>query len=101
MKFEITLPDDVIKAIARDISSEIRGIIQSDKKVQDGTIFDIEGLAKYLNVTTQWCYDAVSKKTIPYFKVGRYNRFKKAAVDKWIESQGVPVVPPQRLRMVR
>ena len=101
MKLEITLPDDIIKSIARELSFELKGVIQGDKKEKDDAIFDIDGLSKYLGVTNQWCYDAVSKKSVPYFKVGRYNRFKKAAIDKWIEAQGVPVVPPQRLRMVR
>ena len=101
MKIEIILPDEVIKAIANQVSKDLKAIIPANTKEKDDAIFDIEGLAKYLNVTNQWCYDAVAKKTIPYFKVGRYNRFRKVAIDKWIEGQSMPVVPSQRLRMVR
>ena len=95
MKIELTLPDDVLEAISTEICHELKVFPHVDKKPED-TIFDVQGLAKYLIVTNQWVYDRVIAKGIPYFKVGRYNRFKKSAIDKWIEAQSVPSVPSSR-----
>lgn len=56
-----------------------------------------ETLAEYLQVDLSWVYKQVSLKTIPYFKSGKYTRFRKAAIDKWIETQSVRPVPPPKL----
>ncbi|MDH3973502.1 MAG: helix-turn-helix domain-containing protein [Deltaproteobacteria bacterium] len=45
------------------------------------TIFDVEGLAKYLKVGTQWVYE---NKNIPCFKIGKYKRFRKSKIDQWL-----------------
>ena len=55
----------------------------------DGTngseaILDVKGLDEYLHVTASWFYNQVSLKTIPYFKAGKYPRFRKKDIDKWI-----------------
>ena len=95
MKIELTLPDDAIKALSTEICLELKAFSQGSKKPEEA-IFDVDGLAKYLIVSNQWVYDRVIAKGIPYFKVGRYNRFKKSLIDKWIEAQSVPSVPPSR-----
>ena len=59
---------------------------------QDYTIFDVEGLARYLSVETSWVYKQVSLREIPYFKTGKYTRFRKKDIDRWIESQMVKPV---------
>jgi excisionase family DNA binding protein len=54
---------------------------------QHDDIFDVSSLAKHLGVNPSWVYKQVSMKTIPYFKIGKYTRFRKKDIDKWIEGQ--------------
>jgi excisionase family DNA binding protein len=52
-------------------------------------ILDIEQLASLLRVepkTVQYLSDI---KRLPYFKVGRYIRFRKSAILKWAEMQEI------------
>jgi excisionase family DNA binding protein len=96
MKIELTLPDDIVKALSKEICLELGAFQAGSKQKPEDTIFDVEGLAKYLLVSNQWVYDRVIAKGIPYFKVGRYNRFKKSAIDKWIDGQSVPSISGSR-----
>ena len=43
-------------------------------------------LAEYLQVDVSWVYKRVSWGEIPYFKHGKYTRFKKSVIDAWLES---------------
>ncbi len=62
-------------------------------------IFDVKGLAEYLHVNPTWVYKQVSLKAIPYFKAGKFPRFKKKEIDKWTENKAVRSIPS--LKMVR
>jgi excisionase family DNA binding protein len=57
------------------------------------TILDVKGLAAYLRVKESWVYQQVHSRSIPYFKVGKYPRFKKREIDKWMESKAVRPIP--------
>ncbi len=50
------------------------------------TIFSVETLAKYLQVSKQWVYERVHLKEIPHIKMGKFPRFKKREIDIWLES---------------
>lgn len=69
----------------------------------DDTIFTVESLSEYLHVSEQWVYERVQLKEIPYAKVGKFLRFKKKAIDKWLDEQTTPAVSPlsRRLKMAR
>jgi excisionase family DNA binding protein len=96
MKFEIE-PQD-IEAIAQKVSEIIKPLLFSNKEHNDkDVIFDVKGLADYLQVDLSWVYKQVSLKTIPYFKAGRYTRFRKREIDKWIDQQKIPSIPPLKL----
>ena len=48
-------------------------------------------LADYLNVSLCWIYGhtwANAKEQIPHVKVGKYLRFRQAAVDAWLVERG-------------
>ena len=46
-----------------------------------------EELASYLKVNKQWVYQKVHSKGIPHFHVGKYPRFRKSIIDKWLENE--------------
>ena len=44
----------------------------------------VEDLAVLLNVTPSWVYE--HKRDIPHIKLGKYLRFPRAEIDRWIAS---------------
>ncbi len=95
MKLEIEPTD--IEAIAQRVSDILRPMIarveRADAAAASDTILDVEGLAAYLHVNTSWIYKQVSLKAIPYFKTGKYPRFRKKEIDRWIENQTARPIP--------
>jgi excisionase family DNA binding protein len=94
LQAELTLSPEITKTIAAEVVDRLKPIVlgvvtEKDKDV----IFTPESLAEYLQVDTSWVYKKVSEKAIPYFKTGKYTRFKKKHIDKWIETQAVRPVP--------
>ena len=89
MKTDFDFPDPVIEAIAQRVVESLRPLLGRKQEVPD-VILTTDQLAEYLGISKQRVYEAVSLKTIPYFKVGRNLRFKKSTIDKWIEAQSVP-----------
>ncbi len=100
MRFETDFPDAVIEAIAQRTADILRPLLAA-KAPEADEILDVPKLAKYLGTTDQRIYDAVALAEIPFFKVGRYVRFKRSKIDAWIESQSVPATSPSRLKLVR
>lgn len=96
MKTELERED--IEAIADKVIEKLKPLIAGNGKDEKDIIFTPETLAKYLQVDTSWVYKQVSLKTIPYFKSGKYTRFRKSVIDKWIESQTVRPISTLRLR---
>jgi len=94
LKTEIDFPDPVIEAIAQKVVESLRPLLVRKQDATDAFL-TVDQLAEYLGIGKQRVYDAVSKNKIPYFKVGKLLRFRKSAIDKWIESQSVPVAPPR------
>ncbi|MFO0752978.1 MAG: helix-turn-helix domain-containing protein [Thermodesulfovibrionales bacterium] len=90
MKIELEGQD--IEAVALRVVELIRPALALLSKQEDDTIYDPESLAQYLRVDVSWIYKKVSLKAIPYFKSGKYTRFRKSAIDKWIEMQTVKPV---------
>lgn len=87
MKIELE-PQD-IEAIVDKVIERLKPLLSGNGKQDADVIFTPDTLAEYLQVDTSWVYKQVSLKTIPYFKSGKYTRFKKSVIDKWIEAQTV------------
>ncbi len=85
MKAEFESQD--IEAIAQRLKELLLPIITSNNGHGEDIIFTTETLAGYLKVDISWVYKKVSSKNIPFFKSGKYVRFKKSSIDRWINSQ--------------
>ena len=57
---------------------------------EDGT-WDNFKAAKYLGCTPDTLRVWVSKRRVPFIKVGRLTRFLKQDLDEWLEQNRVPV----------
>jgi excisionase family DNA binding protein len=96
MKAELESHD--IDAIAYKVVELIKPMLSgNDRQRQEDLIFDVKGLSEYLKVDTSWIYKHVSLKSIPHFKVGKYTRFRKKDIEKWIESHKIPSLTPLKL----
>jgi excisionase family DNA binding protein len=52
------------------------------------TIFTMDDLAQYFQVTKSWVYNHIHE--LPHYKLGgRLLRFRKEAIDRWLETQKV------------
>jgi len=51
----------------------------------DETFIDIKDLEKRTKLPRSWWYSQVSRGYVPYYKCGKYLRFKISEVDAWLE----------------
>jgi len=98
MKAELNIDtQEIVREIANEVIRELKPLLSNNGKPGDDTIFNKKGLAEYLNVPVTWVDKKVSFNEIPYFKAGKYPRFKKSIIDKWIEDNTVRAIPSLRL----
>jgi len=84
MKAELNLDlNELAAAITQQVLKEIRPLL-SQAKADDDPIWDIKSLAKYLDVKDTWVYQKIHTREIPYFKIGKYPRFRKSKIDEWL-----------------
>lgn len=96
MKIEIE-PHD-IQSIAERVIELLKPLLSSTEKYTgEDIVFTVETLAEYLKTDVSWVRKQVSAMTIPFFKAGKYVRFKKSAIDKWIKLQSREPLTPFRL----
>jgi len=55
-----------------------------------GEVLTIEDLAVYLKIPKSTLYKLVREGKIPSQKIGRHWRFRKEAIDRWLEATNVP-----------
>ncbi len=49
--------------------------------------FDVPSLAAFLKVDASWIYQQVHNRKIPFYKVGKYTRFKRSEIEAWLTQQ--------------
>jgi excisionase family DNA binding protein len=100
MKTELEERD--IEAIAQRVSEIIKPMLtHAQRQDEKDTVLDVKGLAEYLRVKESWVYQQIHAHSIPYFKVGKYPRFKKREIDRWMESKAVRPIPALRVVKTR
>ena len=95
------LEQEDIELIAQRVVQLLKPLLSSNGRREGGedTIFTVQSLAEYLKVDKTWVYKAVSLKTLPYFKSGKYTRFRKSDIEKWVGSQVCGPIP--RLKAIK
>jgi excisionase family DNA binding protein len=90
-KMKTDLEKSDIVAIAKEVAELVKPLLRT--KTETDTIFDVKGLANYLKVDASWIYNQAHLKTIPYFKIGKYIRFRKSDIEKWISGESIKPIP--------
>ncbi len=83
-------PQD-LQAIAEKVVEMLKPHLQAASAQDDN--LDKKGLAEYLKVDISWIEKQITARAIPYFKLGKYTRFKKSRIDQWNESRMVEPIP--------
>jgi excisionase family DNA binding protein len=94
MKLETHIPQEFIEAIAQEVFAKLKPLVAAKTRGEDDLPFNPEQLAAYLGVNKQWVYERVSLGEIPHTKMGRYLRFRKSAIEKWLDSKSVTATSP-------
>ena len=55
-------------------------------------VLTIEELASYLKIAKSTLYKLAQERRIPCQKVGKHWRFRKAAIDRWLEETDGPSI---------
>ncbi|MGA2534247.1 MAG: excisionase family DNA-binding protein [Candidatus Aminicenantales bacterium] len=56
---------------------------------EPGRFFDVTGAAAYIGVSTSYLFKLVSRRRIPYIKLGRLVRFDRQQLDRWMSRRQV------------
>ena len=54
---------------------------------KNGLILTVEDLSNYLRIPKSTIYKLVREGKIPAQKIGRHWRFRKEAIDRWLENK--------------
>jgi excisionase family DNA binding protein len=79
--------------IAQAVVKEIKPLLG---KATDGdeSLFTVKTLAEYLQVSQQWVYERIQRHEIPYIKMGKFPRFKKSDIHRWLDTLKISASQP-------
>ena len=94
LTYKLIIPPELLEAISNDVAKKIQPLLMINTQgEQNCGLLDVNALSEYLSVNKTWVYDRVKFNEIPYIKMGKYLRFKKKQIDRWIEEQAVKPIP--------
>lgn len=48
---------------------------------------DVKETAAWTGLPTSWWYAAVAARRVPFYKVGKYVKFRRSEIQAWLEAQ--------------
>lgn len=78
---------ELVNGITSEVLKTLKPLLVSKQITEQ--LYTVETLAEYLSVSKQWVYERVKLKEIPHIKVGKFPRFKKNDINKWLEGQKI------------
>jgi excisionase family DNA binding protein len=79
-----------VKNFLSDVSSS--GIVSKNRNVSEKIskqkqLLDMNEASEFLGISKSTLYEWVIQKKVPFVKVGRLTKFKKEALDTWLEQR--------------
>ena len=81
MKIEIN-DSQLINEIVEKVVERLKPLLNNSPEGDE--LMGVKELAAYLNVNKQWVYEKTHLNAIPYYKVGKYPRYRKSKIDEWL-----------------
>jgi excisionase family DNA binding protein len=93
MKAELNIETQELEGrIAEKIITALKPLLNG--REEDDKLFTVKTLAEYLGVSSQWVYERVHLKAIPFIKMGKFPRFKKKVIEQWLDTLNTPPINP-------
>ena len=90
LDFEGAELDRLAEALSAKLAVKLKPLLSNkDGGTSGDRILSVDDLSKYLSVDKSWVYHNI--RQIPHFKIGRFPRFRKREVDKWLEQHKAPI----------
>jgi len=83
----LTKIEENIVAIKRMLEQVLNKPLASSSIENDIEIMSVKEVAQFLNIDANIIYAKCAKGDIPFFKIGKGYRFKKADIHKWVQKQ--------------
>ena len=85
IEFDTQDIEKISNRVAEIVFEKVKSIFSKERK--NDSILTVKELAQYLKVDTSWVYTQISLVNIPHVKMGKYPRFKKSEIEKWISKE--------------
>lgn len=102
MKAEFIIDtQEMVEEVTRGVVKALKPYLKDKPNAE--LLFTVKTLAGYLGVTKQWVYKKVEHNEIPCIKKGNFLRFRKSAIDQWLNEDNIPALepPPRHLKMLK
>ncbi|KHE93613.1 MAG: helix-turn-helix domain-containing protein [Candidatus Scalindua rubra] len=85
MKAELNLnSDELVARITQEVVKQLKPLLNDHDNGNE--LMTVEEVANYLKVKPSWVYEKIHTRKIPFQKAGRFPRFRKKHIDKWLEN---------------
>jgi len=91
------IPDELIDRMVDKVIERLKPLLSASNKIEDSTIFNVEGLAEYLKVEKSWIYKRTRTQEIPFIKKDKYCLFRKSAIDAWLNQDAIKPLLPYKM----
>ncbi len=86
MKAELNInTDELVSRITQEVVKQLTPLFNGHDIGNE--LMDVTALASYLGVKKQWVYEKTHLNAIPYYKVGKYPRYRKSKIDEWLSKK--------------
>jgi excisionase family DNA binding protein len=76
----------LIDAIVEKVVERLKPLFDNARTSAGDELMNVSEVAKYLKVKESWVYEKIHAKKIPFQKAGRFPRFRKKHIDKWLDN---------------
>ena len=66
-------------------------VVAADASLNPSTLMLASEVADLLKVTPAWVYAETRRGRLPHIRLGRYVRYRRAAIDAWLDAAELPV----------
>ncbi len=84
MKIELETND--IERIVEKVVEQLTPLLKHNCNSSDSNILTVNDLSDYIKVKTTWIYEKVHTRGIPFYKAGKFPRFRKKHIDIWLSN---------------